>query len=140
MTRYYADTYALIKILRGNLLYKKYASEELVTSEFNLLELAYALTRDYGKEKAAEVLRLMREFLTIIQPTYEDYVEVLKATFRLAAYTLINFIEIIRYAKKEKENILKLYTLHKVLLFLGFTVMIVPTVMVVLIHQLGVLI
>ena len=75
MTRYYADTYALVEILRGNPAYEKYASEELITSEFNLLELAYALTRDYGKAKALEVLRIVRAFVMIVQPTDEDYVE-----------------------------------------------------------------
>ncbi len=54
MTRYYADTYALVEILRGSPAYERYAGEELVTSEFNLLELAYALTRDYGKENQIE--------------------------------------------------------------------------------------
>lgn len=53
----------------------RYASEELVTSEFNLLELAYALTRDYGKAKALEVLRMVRAFIMIVQPTDKDYVE-----------------------------------------------------------------
>ena len=45
MACYYADTYALVEILRGSSAYERYAGEELVTSEFNLLELAYALTR-----------------------------------------------------------------------------------------------
>ncbi len=75
MKRYYADTYALVEILRGNPAYERYAVEELVTSEFNLLELAYALARDYGKEKAVEILRIVRTFVTVIQPTDEDYVE-----------------------------------------------------------------
>ena len=75
MARYYADTYALVEILKGNPAYERYASEELVTSEFNLLELAYALTRDYGREKAVEILRMVRAFITIIQASDEDYVE-----------------------------------------------------------------
>ncbi len=75
MTRYYADTYALVEILRGNPSYERYAGGELVTSEFNLLELAYALTRDYGREKAVEILRIVRAFIVIIQPTDEDYAE-----------------------------------------------------------------
>lgn len=40
-----------------------------------MLELAYALARDYGKEKAVEILRIVRTFVTVIQPTDEDYVE-----------------------------------------------------------------
>ena len=75
MARYYADTYALVEILRGSSAYERYAGEELVTSEFNLLELAYALTRDYGREKAVEVLRIVRAFVTIVQTTDEDYAE-----------------------------------------------------------------
>jgi len=34
LPRYYADTYALIEILRSNPAYEKYAEEELITSEF----------------------------------------------------------------------------------------------------------
>ncbi len=75
MTRYYADTYALVEILRGNPAYEKYAGRELVTSEFNLLELAYALTRDYGEEKAVEILKMVRAFIIIIKPTDKDYAE-----------------------------------------------------------------
>ncbi len=62
MARYYADTYALVEILKGNPAYERYAEEDLITSEFNLLELAYALTRDYGEEKAVEILRIVRVF------------------------------------------------------------------------------
>jgi len=77
LARYYADTYALIEILP----YEKYAGAELVTSEFNLLELAYALTRDYGREKAIEVLRTVRAFVSVVHPSDEDYVEA--ATLRM---------------------------------------------------------
>ncbi len=75
MARYYADTYALVEILRGSPAYERYASEELVTSEFNLLELAYALTRDYGKEKTVEIMKMVRAFIIVIKPADEDYAE-----------------------------------------------------------------
>jgi len=75
LTRYYADTYALVEILRGSPAYERYAGEKLVTSEFNLLELAYALTRDYDKERAVEILKIVRAFIAIIQPTDKDYAE-----------------------------------------------------------------
>ena len=39
------------------------------------MELAYALTRDYGREKAVEVLKIVRAFVTIVQTTDEDYAE-----------------------------------------------------------------
>ena len=48
MERYYADTYALIAIIKGDRNYSAYADKTLVTMEFNLLKLAYALTRDFG--------------------------------------------------------------------------------------------
>lgn len=73
MVRYYADTYALVEILKGNPAYERYAGEELITSEFNMLELAYALTRDYGEERAIEILKIVRAFVTIVQPRDEDY-------------------------------------------------------------------
>ncbi len=75
MRRYYADTYALVEILKGNPAYEKYASEELITSEFNILELTYALVRDYGRDIAVNVLRSLRTFITVAQPTDEDYAE-----------------------------------------------------------------
>ena len=83
MPRYYADTYALVEILRGNPAYERYAGEELVTSEFNLLELAYALTRDYGGGKALEGLRGVRAFVTIVQAGDGDYVEAARLRMEL---------------------------------------------------------
>ena len=70
---HYADTYALVEILRGNPAYKSYT--RLVTSEFNLLELAYAVTRDYGEDIALQVLDEVRKNIVIIYPDDRDYVE-----------------------------------------------------------------
>ena len=83
MARHYADTYALVEILKGNPAYKQYAEEEFITSEFNILELAYALTRDYGEEKAVEILRVVRAFVTIVQPGDEDYARASKLRLEL---------------------------------------------------------
>jgi len=74
MERYYADTYALVAIIKGDKNCSAYTDKILVTTEFNLLELAYALTRDFGAEKARRVLKIIREDLEIIQPTDEDYI------------------------------------------------------------------
>ena len=73
--RYFADTYALIEILKGNPNYERYSQEELITTEFNLLELAYALTRDFGEERALSVLKAVRAYVTLVKPTDEDYVK-----------------------------------------------------------------
>ncbi len=74
MTHYYADTYALVEILKGNPVYERYAKDVLLTSEFNILELAYALARDYGSRTALEIIRAVRTFVTIIEARDEDYV------------------------------------------------------------------
>ena len=80
MRLYYTDTYALIEILRGNPNYRPY--KFLATSEFNLLELAYALMRDYNKETALRILRKVRRSVIIVHPTDEDYLEA--GAFRIA--------------------------------------------------------
>ena len=79
MRLYYADTYALIEILRGNPNYRPY--KLLATSEFNLLELAYALVRDYDKDTAARILKRVRRSVIMVQPTDEDYLDA--GTFRI---------------------------------------------------------
>ena len=58
-------------------------AKNLLTSEFNLLELAYALTRDYGKREAVKILKIVRAFVTIVQPTDEDYAEASKLRIEL---------------------------------------------------------
>lgn len=49
----------------------------------------------------------------------ESLAGALKAMFRFTAYTLTKFIEVIRYAKRNKERILKMYIASKVLQALG---------------------
>ena len=68
---YYADTYALIEILRGNPRYRRYT--QIITGEPNMMELAYVLVRDYGKEEALRILRRIRGSIPVVIPTDEDY-------------------------------------------------------------------
>ncbi|WP_461866497.1 type II toxin-antitoxin system VapC family toxin [Thermococcus sp.] len=75
MGKFFADTYALIEILRGNPNYSKYADGELYSTEFNLLELSYALTRDFGPETAENILNIVRTTLVIVSPTMKQYVK-----------------------------------------------------------------
>jgi len=79
--RYFADTYALIEILRGNPNYGRYSEKELITTEFNLFELAFALTRDFGEERALKIMKAVRAAVTVVEPTDEDYVKA--SLFRL---------------------------------------------------------
>ncbi len=54
MTKYFADTYALVEYLRGNKHYVSYVEkEEWITSLLNVIELYYAVLWD-NDERAAE--------------------------------------------------------------------------------------
>ena len=74
MAEYLADTYALIEILKGNPNYKDYSVEMLFTTEFNLLELSYALVRDFGVEDAEKILEIVKSSVSIISPGLHYYV------------------------------------------------------------------
>jgi uncharacterized protein len=60
MAKFFGDTYALIELLKGNPNYENYSRTDLVTTEFNILELTYALFRDFGRDEAANVINAMR--------------------------------------------------------------------------------
>jgi len=47
MVTFFADTYAIVELLKGSLAYRQYKTAVLVTTEFNLCEFAYAVTHDY---------------------------------------------------------------------------------------------
>jgi uncharacterized protein len=64
--RLFADTYALIEIVGGNQNYKKYFSQSLATTRYNLIELYYAFLSDYGKETAEKYFAEWKHFLTTI--------------------------------------------------------------------------
>jgi|SRR3989344_1195991 len=49
---YFADTYALVEIIKGNKNYQKFLTKNLFTSIFNLYELYYILLRDYNEIQA----------------------------------------------------------------------------------------
>ena len=51
---FFADTYALVELLRGNPNYEPYLNAQLVTSKFNVVELYYRLLSDKGKAIADE--------------------------------------------------------------------------------------
>jgi len=69
---YFADTYALIEILRGNPEYRKYS--DIVTGEGNLWELGYVLVRNFGEEKARGILATVRSSVPVITPSVDDIV------------------------------------------------------------------
>jgi uncharacterized protein len=83
MARLFADTYAHIELLKGNPNYESYSNADLVATEFNILELTYALFRDFGWDGAANVIGTVRAKVEVIPTDDSDY---LKASdFRLSA-------------------------------------------------------
>jgi len=73
---FFADTYAIIEILKGNESYKQYVNSVLMTTEFNLLEVSYALVRDFGEEAALEILKDIRNgFVIINEVKDEDFIK-----------------------------------------------------------------
>ena len=75
MARLFADTYALIELLKGNPNYEDYSQAYLVATEFNIFELTYALFRDFGRDEAAKVVSLTRGKIEIVPTEDSDYLD-----------------------------------------------------------------
>jgi uncharacterized protein len=75
MARLFADTYALIELLKGNPNYKGYSNTDLVVTEFNIFELTYAIYRDFGQDEAANVIGTVRTKVEVIPTDDSDYLK-----------------------------------------------------------------
>jgi predicted nucleic acid-binding protein len=53
---YFLDSYALLEIVKENQNYKKFQETTNFTSIMNLLEVHYIISRDFGAEKADEII------------------------------------------------------------------------------------
>ena len=82
MAKFFGDTYALIEILKGNPNYEGYSQADLVTTEFNILELTYALFRDFGRNEAANVIDFIRFKIEVVPAEDSDYLNA--SEFRLS--------------------------------------------------------
>lgn len=83
MARFFGDTYALIELLKGNPNYEGYSQSDLVTTEINILELTYALFRDFGRDETANVITFIRFKIEIVPAEDSDYLNA--SEFRLSA-------------------------------------------------------
>jgi len=72
MSSYFADSYALIEMLKGNENYRQFQNERLVTTEFNICEVGFAVCRNYP-ENASRVLKTVRKMVTLQATRDEDY-------------------------------------------------------------------
>lgn len=83
MARLFGDTYALIELLKGNPSYDRYSNADLVTTEFNMLELTYALLRDFGRHETVNVIDFIRRKIEVIPTDDSDYLDA--SALRLSA-------------------------------------------------------
>jgi hypothetical protein len=72
MGSYFADTYALIEIIKGNPGYYEISRAALATTEFNMNEFAYAVSRDFP-EMAADICSKIRNHIHLYHPNDLDY-------------------------------------------------------------------
>ncbi|MCA1917029.1 type II toxin-antitoxin system VapC family toxin [Methanospirillum hungatei] len=72
MSSFFADTYALIEIIKGKPVYFEYSQGALATTEFNLYECAYAISRDYP-DKALDICSQIRNHVHLYHPNDIDY-------------------------------------------------------------------
>lgn len=72
MPAFFADTYAIIELLKGSAPYRPYKDAVLVTTEFNLAEFAYAVTRDFPDD-AQDICTQVRHGMRLYHPGDLDY-------------------------------------------------------------------
>ena len=72
MPSFFADSYALIEMLKGNENYRAFQSKRLITTEFNICEVGFAVCRNYPAN-APQVLKTVRKMVTLRATSNEDY-------------------------------------------------------------------
>ncbi|OPX65532.1 MULTISPECIES: PIN domain-containing protein [unclassified Methanoregula] len=72
MSTFFADTYAIIELLKGSPRYRPYKDAVLITTEFNLAEFAYAVARDYP-DTAQDICSQVRHGMNLYHPGDRDY-------------------------------------------------------------------
>ncbi len=53
--------------------YESYSQADLVTTEFNIFELTYALFRDFGRNETVNVINFIRNKIEVILAEDSDY-------------------------------------------------------------------
>jgi len=106
MARLFADTYALIELLKGNPSYEKYSHESLIATEFNILELTYALFREFGRHETAKIVKSVRDNIEILPTEDLDYLDA--SEFRKSANKTgkkLSLIDALGYSCSCKQSI-----------------------------------
>jgi hypothetical protein len=72
MSTFFADSYAIIEMLKGNENYLLFQNERLITTEFNICEVGFAVCREFPAD-ATRVLKMVRKMVTLHATRDEDY-------------------------------------------------------------------
>ena len=64
--RYFFDTYAIFSIIQGKPTYARFTNAPIKLTIFNLIELYFLLSRDFGDKKAKEIYYLFKECIVEI--------------------------------------------------------------------------
>jgi hypothetical protein len=73
MARFFGILTRLSSFSRETLTTRAISQADLVTTEFNVLELTYALFRDFGRDEAANVITFIRFKIEIVPTEDSDY-------------------------------------------------------------------
>lgn len=58
---YFFDSYALIELIKGNQKYLRFGDYPINITLFNLVEVTYAIFKEYGEEKSREIYEKFEE-------------------------------------------------------------------------------
>jgi len=99
---FFADTYALIELIMGSKNYLPYLSKQLVTSQFNVMELYYYLLRNYNQQTADNDMAVLWEICAPI--TQNSIAEGMKLKFENAKEKL-SYIDCVGWALAKEKGI-----------------------------------
>ncbi len=71
MKKFVFDTYAFFELIQRNPNYLEYGEASIVTTNYNLLELHFALIRSHGSEAADFCFHKLQEFVVV--PPFEVF-------------------------------------------------------------------
>ena len=99
---YFFDSYALIELIKGNPNYFRYKEQAVNITLFNLVEVAYSVFLDYGKDKAQEVYKKFREYVQDVDEETLFYALELKTMFKKRH---LSYADCIGYAFARKHSL-----------------------------------
>ncbi len=78
----FADSYALVEIVKGNPSYRPYFHKGLITTQMQVIELYRSVLRDYGQEKADYYLDFFSKLCVPVTLSCIPFAMLFKAHFK----------------------------------------------------------